>query len=181
MKVIKKLIWLGILIVLASILSILDRYISSIIMPLIPVIGSFIANIKIGLANLIILYIIEHFDLKYNLLGIILKSTIIGFIYGSMITFLIGLLGTILSFISMYIINKLLTGTHKYIFISIVGGFTHMLGQMIMVFIFYKVEFSINSLLLYSPFVLTIGIISGLCIGLIYDNIRKVLNNIIKQ
>ena len=50
------------------------------------------------------------------------------------------------------------------IFVSMVGGFTHTLGQVISSLIFYQ-NLNITSIILYSPFILIIGLISGLMIG----------------
>ena len=47
-----------------------------------------------------------------------------------------------------------------------VGGFTHSFGQICASLIFYQ-TFTIQSILLYSPLILLIGLVSGVLIGLI--------------
>ena len=68
------------------------------------------------------------------------------------------------------------------IFVSMAGGFSHSLGQIIASLTFYN-ALNINSFLLYSPLILTIGLISGVLIGLITFKLNDVIvkNNLLKN
>jgi len=180
-KSLRKIVYLSIIIAIAAILSYFDKMLSSVIFPIIPIIGPYIANIKIGFANLCILYIMYRFNFKESFIAVILKSIIIGFIYSSFISFLIGFIGTIISFLIMWIIKKDENKKTSIIVTSIMGGVFHMIGQLIVVFIYYGLEMLPHSVLLYMPITLLIGAITGLIIGFIYYLFISKLPNYIKE
>ena len=62
-----KIVSVAILVALASVLSLFDRYISSAFLSMFPTVLLIFPYFKIGIANIIILVIIYNFDFKYSL------------------------------------------------------------------------------------------------------------------
>lgn len=178
-----KIVSVAILVALASVLSLFDRYISSAFLSMFPTVLLIFPYFKIGIANIIILVIIYNFDFKYSLIAVILKSCILGlFALNGLTSFIIGFSGTILSYFVMYFLKKASNKSYFMIFVSMAGGFSHSLGQIIASLTFYN-ALNINSFLLYSPLILTIGLISGVLIGLITFKLNDVIvkNNLLKN
>ena len=166
-KTLLKIVIISILVSLAVVLSLFDRYISLAIINMFPMISLVFPYFKIGIANIVIVIIIYNYDIKYSLVSVILKSSILAlFAISGFTTFIIGFTGTILSYISMYLLQKINKKSWFMIFVSMVGGFTHSFGQICASLIFYQ-TFTIQSILLYSPLILLIGLVSGVLIGLI--------------
>jgi heptaprenyl diphosphate synthase len=181
-KIFRNIIYIAILMSLSVVLSLFDRYISLAILNLFPYITFIFPYFKIGIANIIILIIIYNYDFKFSLVAVILKSCILAiFAISGLTTFVIGFTGTILSFFVMYLLKKVNRKSTFMIFVSMVGGFTHTLGQVISSLIFYQ-NLNITSIILYSPFILIIGLISGLMIGLITFKLNDLIqkHNLLK-
>ena len=176
-QLIKKYITIAILVALAVVLSLFDRYISTAILSMFPTVAVVFPYFKIGLANIVIMIIIYNYEFKSSFLAIILKSCILGlFALSGFVTFIIGFTGTILSYFSMYFLRKLSKSNKFMIFVSLVGGFMHSFGQICASLLFYG-NFTISAILIYSPLVLLIGVVSGTLVGLITSK----LNNLIKK
>ena len=181
-KFFRNIIYISILISLSVVLSLFDRYISMAILNLFPYITFVFPYFKIGIANIVILIIIYNYEFKYSVVAVILKSCILAlFALSGVTTFIIGFTGTILSYFVMFILRKFNPKNTFMIFVSMVGGFTHTLGQVLSSLLFYQ-NLNINSIILYSPFILTIGLISGLLIGLITFKLNDIIqkHNLLK-
>lgn len=178
-----KIVRVAILVALASVLSLFDRYISGAFLSMFPGVLLIFPYFKIGIANIIILVIIYNFDFKYSLVSVILKSCILGlFALNGLTSFIIGFSGTILSYFVMYFLKKVSNKSYFMIFVSMAGGFSHSFGQICSSLMFYQ-TLNIQSFLLYSPFILLIGLISGILIGLITFKLNELIekNNLIKN
>ncbi len=181
-KFFRNIIYISILISLSVVLSLFDRYISMAILNLFPYITFVFPYFKIGIANIVILIIIYNYEFKYSVVAVILKSCILAlFALSGLTTFIIGFTGTLLSYFVMFILRKFNPKNTFMIFVSVVGGFTHTLGQVLSSLLFYQ-NLNINSIILYSPFILTIGLISGLLIGLITFKLNDIIqkHNLLK-
>ena len=88
---------IAILASLSSVISIFDKIIISCLVPYIP-------GIKLGLANVIVLYSIYNTNFKFASIEVLLKITIVSFIFGSVSSLIIGGISSILSFLVMYIL-----------------------------------------------------------------------------
>ena len=122
-KEFKKVIQISILVALACVFSLIDRLISNAILGLFPAVAAIVPSFKIGLANIVILFILYKYEIRYALTAVILKSVLLGFIYGSLVTFVIGFFGTVLSFSIMLFMVKIFKNTNLVVLISTVGGF----------------------------------------------------------
>ncbi len=157
----------------ACILSLLDRTLSNLLFSLVPL--PFIQYFKLGLANIVILLILINNDFKTSLLCVLIKVIMVGFIFSGFMNFMISFPGVILSFLIMYLFKKLLT--FKYlIFISMMGGITHILGQMIGIFAIYNLyEINLSSALIILPIFVVFGLVSGVFVGII----TKIVNDMV--
>lgn len=186
---IKSIVTIAVLISLSVVLSLFDKLISSGIISLFPFIALFIPSFKLGIANIVILIIIYNYKFGTSLLSIILKSVILG-LFSGYIALIIGFSGTILSFIAMYFLSRLLKGEKMIVFVSAIGGFTHSLGQIIAGFIINGFitlenikEAGIELVIIYSPLMLVLGVVTGIIVGLIAYRINKIIkkNGLIKS
>lgn len=164
---IKQITILGILTSLSVILSVVDKVVSSIAFAYLPV-------VKIGLVNIIIVIGLYTFDVKSSFLLAALKSVLTGLIFSSMMSFIIGGVGTVLSYFSMLIIKKILNQKVSTISVSVVGGLMHTLGQLIVVKIIYNLN---EEILLYGGWLALISIITGFIIGCIVNKLLQYKNS----
>lgn len=178
---IKTITLLSVLVALSCGFSVMDRLISNFIIASIPFIAVITPTFKIGLANIVILFCLYRLPLKQAIVVTLLKSVLISFVYGSLVTFIIGFSGTAFSFIIMSFLKNILRKEKYVIFISSVGGFTHTLGQITASAIFYGLFSTNKDLLLYLPFFLVLGIITGFIMGLIAEQLLKRFKKIEKE
>lgn len=187
-ELLKTMAIISALISLSVVLSLFDRQISQAIMSAIPALGMVVLNFKLGLANVVILIILYNYGFKYSLLAVVLKVAILGLFNPSGLPMSFG--GSLLSFFVMYLLIKVLVKPKYIFFVSMVGGFAHSLGQIIVGFAYYGI-FSmgegssfLQKILLYSPFMLLAGLLTGLLMGFVAKSVNKFLNEqhiIIKQ
>ena len=153
----KKIIHLAILAAVASIFSIVDRYVSGLIFPLIP-------GAKIGIANLVVLIAMMNFDFKESLIVVILKSLIGGLLFFGLTSFIIGGSASIISFFVMYLVMKLFKDKISMVGVSMCGGATHCLTQLFVIMIMYGMG---EVVFVYGLYLLIISIISSFVLGLL--------------
>ena len=167
---IKKIVTISVLISLACCLSYFDSYICSFI-----TMGAI--RYKLGLANIVIMVILYNYSFKTGIIAILLKTLIVGFLLGAngIITFVISFLGSMLSFLGMFLIKKCLTKSKFTPFIGLIGGFLHPIGQIIGAIIIYGFKAFFASSILTAPMMLVLGIITGILVGISSKQINKVL------
>jgi hypothetical protein len=149
---IKKLALYGMLIALAMILS----YIESLIPVLIPIPG-----IKLGLANLVVIICLYTLGGRAAIFVSIIRIFLIAFTFGNVAALMFAISGASLSLVCMLIaikLDKFSTGG-----ISIIGGISHNIGQILVAVIILK-----NALIFsYLPYLMIAGIVTGLLIGIL--------------
>ena len=139
---------------LFSAVAIIFGYVES----LIPVFAG-IPGIKLGLANLSVLYILIRYSMKEALVVSLIRILVIGFMFGNMFSILYSLAGALLSMTVMTILKK---RTSLSVFaISMAGGITHNIGQLIIAMMIVENR----SLLYYAPVLLISGVLTGFVIG----------------
>jgi len=135
---------------------------------LIPVFAG-IPGIKLGLANLSVLFILMRYSLKEALIVSGVRIIVIGFLFGNMFSIVYSLAGAILSLSVMAFLKRY---TKASIFaISMAGGISHNIGQLIIACLIVENR----SLLFYTPVLLISGILTGFLIGyLTTETLRRV-------
>lgn len=153
---------ISILVAVGLILSVVDKYLSSLILPFVPT--------KIGLANIVVLLSIYLFKVRESFVVALLKVLLAGFILGGFIAFIISLVGTLLSYLGMIIFKNLLKNSLSPVGVSVIGGFLHISGQLIastVLFSFYDI------VIYYGGVLILISLISSILIGLIVLKILR--------
>ncbi len=167
-KEIKIIAFLAILIALALVLSYVDSLIVvSFVVPIIRLPG-----IKLGLANIAIIYTLYKMGIKEAILVSLVRLVLSSILFGSITTFLYGLCGAILSLSVMIILKKLTS--FSLVAISIFGSIMHNIGQIIVaIFIMSTKEIG-----LYLPVLVISGIICGIAVGILSYLTLKYTKNI---
>ena len=153
----KKTAYLGLFLALALICS----YIES----LIPFYFG-IPGVKLGLTNIVVVMMLYCcIGAKEALLVSLLRIVLAGFMFGNMFSILYSLAGGILSFLIMYLLKRY-TGLHV-ISISAAGGISHNIGQL---FVAALVVENYN-ILYYASVLIIAGIITGIVIGIVAQEV----------
>lgn len=159
---IKKFTRLSLLLGLSVVLSIIESFI--------PIFNGYIPGIKIGLANIVILFVLYKFSFKDALYISILRVILVGITRTGLFStiFLFSLSGAILSIIFMYISKNYLK--LSIIGTSIIGSIFHSIGQIIMAILLMN---TIN-MIYYLPWILLFSLPTGLFTGIIS---KKLIDN----
>ena len=152
MKRNQKIALLGISVSIAIVLS----YIEAIIPSFVPIPG-----VKIGLANIAIMFIMYKLDILSATIVSAVRLVTVFLIFGGLVPFLYSVAGAALSLLVMYLMKRFTPFSE--IGVSVAGGVSHNVAQII-VAIFM---FSTGSLIYYLPVLLLSGTISGVLIGII--------------
>lgn len=130
--------------------------VESAIPPLAPIPG-----IKLGLANVITLWLLIYATSKDALAVLLMRILLASIIAGQFASFSYSLCGGLSCFLVMALLNRLL-GCEAIVFISIIGAIFHNIGQIAIAIVL----FSSLSVLAYLPALLFCGIITGCFTGL---------------
>lgn len=126
-----------------------------------------IPGIKLGLANLAILFILEKYTWKEAVLVSMVRILVIGFMFGNMFSILYSMAGAALSLTVMTFMKK--TSGFSLLGISVAGGVSHNIGQLIVAALIVENK----SLLYYAPVLIISGVITGLLIGILTGEVTK--------
>lgn len=126
-----------------------------------------IPGMKLGLANLAVLFILEKYTWKEAALVSAVRILVIGFLFGNMFSILYSLAGAALSLAVMTLMTKF--SGFSILGISVAGGVSHNIGQLIVAALIVEN----TSLLYYAPALLISGVVTGLLIGLLTGEVTK--------
>ena len=162
----KKIAILGLMLTLALVLGYVER--------LIPFnVG--IAGVKIGLANIIVLYGLKKYGLGSAMLVNILRIAIVNLLFGGVVSLVFSLFGGLLSTLAMYLVLKLkVFGT---VGVSAVGGTLHNLGQTLAAALLLGTPAVLNLL----PYLMVFGELSGILCGIAAKTLSRYLNKIMNE
>ncbi len=118
-----------------------------------------IPGVKLGLANLAVLFILMRYSLPEALLVSMIRILVIGFLFGNMFSLLYSLAGAVLSLLVMLLLKK--SGHFSIFGISMAGGISHNIGQL---FVAMLIVENVN-LIYYVPVLLLSGILTGFAVG----------------
>lgn len=152
----KKVAYLGVFMALALILSYVEA--------LIPFsVG--IPGVKLGLTNIVTVLMLYIATPVETFVLCVLRAILSGFMFGNAFSIIYSLAGCILSFFAMLLLKK--TDKFKIVSISVIGGVSHNIGQIIVA----SIVLSTYSVAYYVPVLLVAGTLTGLVIGLISEEI----------
>ena len=124
-----------------------------------------IPGMKLGLANLAVLFILEKYTWKEAALVSAVRIVVIGFMFGNLFSILYSLAGAALSLTVMDVLKK--HSDFSLIGISVAGGVTHNIGQLMVAMIVV----SNTSLMVYAPALLVAGVLAGVLIGILTKDV----------
>ncbi len=148
----QKLTFLGLFACLAIILS----YVESLLPPVL----SGIPGIKMGLPNIIIIFLLYKFSIKEAVTVSLIRLLTVALLFGHFVTLLYSLGGAILSLSAMWLLKK--TDKFSQVGVSIAGGVFHNLGQIIVAVL----VLSTKEIGFYMPILAVSGTVAGIIVGL---------------
>ena len=131
-----------------------------------------IPGIKLGLANLLIVIFLYKRNAKEALLLSVVRIVLAGFMFGSLFSILYSLAGGLLSLLVMNLLKN--SGKFSVMGVSIAGGVSHNLGQLVVAMAAVE-TYCVGY---YFPVLLVAGMLTGLLIGMIANEVLKRLKNI---
>ncbi|MCI6060977.1 MAG: Gx transporter family protein [Dorea sp.] len=131
-----------------------------------------IPGVKLGLANLIIVVALYKLPLQEVYLLSIVRIFLSGFIFGNYFSILYSLAGGLLSLSVMALLKR--RNSFSVMGISVAGGVFHNVGQMTVAMLVVE-TFSVAY---YFPVLMIAGLVTGLLIGILSNEMLKRLKNI---
>lgn len=131
-----------------------------------------IPGVKLGLANLIIVVALYKMRLRETYLLSVVRVLLSGFIFGNYFSIIYSLAGGLLSLTVMALLKK--KDGFSVMGISIAGGVFHNIGQLVVAMLVVE-TFSVAY---YVPVLLIAGMVTGLIIGIVANEMLKRLVNI---
>ena len=148
----KRIATMGLMVALAFILSYIEA-----LLPL----NIGIPGAKVGLANLVVMVTMFTLGERDAVIISLVRVILVGLTFGNMSMMMYSLAGAALSLIAMILVKKM--GKFTASGISVIGGVFHNVGQIIVaVFVL-----DTSSLFYYLPFLVIIGCVTGVIIGLL--------------
>ncbi|SDH26435.1 heptaprenyl diphosphate synthase [Pseudobutyrivibrio sp. 49] len=148
----RKIAYLGLLIALAFVLSYVE-----VLLPL----NIGIPGAKVGLANIVIVVALYTIGGKNAAMLSLVRVLLVGLTFGNFAMMLYSLAGAVLSFVMMYVAKR--TKKLSITGVSVIGGVFHNVGQIIVAIFVLET----SQLIYYLPFLIVIGTISGVVIGIL--------------
>ncbi len=126
-----------------------------------------VPGIKLGLANLAVILALYQYGWKEALLLNVMRVFLSGFLFGNLFMIMYSLAGALSSFFMM----NLLKGIKGYSLagVSMAGGVFHNIGQIVVAYFVTKTA----GIIFYLPALLISGILTGLLIGLLAEEIIR--------
>lgn len=131
-----------------------------------------IPGVKLGLANLVIVVAMYKMNKKQVYLLSVTRVVLAGFMFGNLFSIVYSLAGSLLSLAVMYGLKR--KESFSIMGISMAGGVFHNIGQLIVTMIVLE---SLN-LVYYASVLLSSGLITGIVIGIVSDEIMKRIKKI---
>lgn len=150
---IKKLSFLSIMTAFALVLSYLEF--------LLPPVYAAVPGVKIGLPNVIIIFLLYKFSLREAAFVSLVRIFLVTLLFGNAMTLLYSVAGAVLSLAVMFVFKKL--KFFSMVGISVLGAVFHNVGQIIVAALVLKTA----EIGFYMPILTVSGILAGIAVGLI--------------
>ena len=134
-----------------------------------PLLNGYIPGLRLGLANIVTLFILYQFGLKDALYIGILRVFLVGVLRTGIFstTFFFSLTGVLLSILFMYLAKRFFN--LSIIGVSIIGSIAHSTGQVLAsIFIL-----QMSSMIYYLPWLLLFSIPTGILVGILCKQLVK--------
>ena len=140
-----------------------------------PLFNGYIPGLKLGLANIVTLFIIYQFSLKDAFYVGILRVFLVGILRTGLFstTFFFSLSGVIFSIICMFLAKNFLK--LSIVGVSIVGSIAHSTGQVLTSILLLQM----SSMIYYLPWLLLFSIPTGVLVGIICKQLIKFYDEVL--
>ena len=161
----RRIALLGVLTSVALVLSYLEV--------MLPPISTAVPGIKMGLPNIIIIFLLYKFGLKEAVTVSLIRVFIVALLLGNVMTLAYSVAGAVLSLGLMTLFKKF--DFFSQVGVSIIGGISHNLGQILVaIFLFDTIQIGYYMIVLSIP-----GTIAGVVIGIISSILVKKLEKLV--
>ena len=148
---VKKLTFLSVLSSLAIILSFVES--------LLPPIWSAVPGIKMGLPNIVIIFLLYKFSVREAVVVSVIRLLIVGLLFGNFMTFLYSFAGAFLSLTVMWLLKRI--RKFSQVGVSIAGAASHNLAQVIVAILVLGTK----EIGFYMPVLAVSGTVAGIFVG----------------
>ncbi len=157
----KKLTRMSMLLSISIVLGIIESFL--------PLFDGSIPGLKIGLANIVIIFTLYTYGLKEAILISIIRVFVIGLLRTGLFNypFFFSLSGAFVSVVVMYLLKKI--KIFSIVGISVCGALSHNLAQIFTSYFLLKV----NSVFIYLPYLLIFSIPTGIIVGIVSKSLLK--------
>ena len=131
-----------------------------------------IPGVKLGLANLVIVLALYKMGTGEAYLLSVVRGLLTGFLFGNYFSIIYSLAGGLLSLSVMALLRK--NGGFSVMGVSLAGGVFHNIGQLIVAMLVVETF----NVIYYVPVLLIAGMLTGLLIGIVSNEMLKRLVNI---
>lgn len=135
-----------------------------------------IPGVKLGLANIAVMYTLISYGKKEAVSLSIAKSILAGATRG-FTAFLLSFCGSMLSIIVIILLLVLFKNKLSYIIVSVFGAVCHNLGQLTAVYFIMNTY----SILYYLPILIVSGVIMGIITGILLKTLLPVISTVTKK
>lgn len=162
---IKKFTRLSLLLALSVALNIIESYL--------PFLNGIIPGLKLGLANIVSLFVLYQFGVQDCLYISVLRVFLVGILRTGIfsLAFFFSFAGSIFSVIAMFFGKKI--GRLSIIGVSVLGSIFHSIGQVVMAILLLQM----NSMIYYLPWLLLFSIPTGIFVGIVCKPLIKYYDN----
>lgn len=119
-----------------------------------------VPGVKVGLPNIIIIFVLYRIGIKEAIAVSFARIFLNTLLFGNPLTLIYSLAGGFLSIMSMIILKK--SGKFSELGVSVIGGITHNVGQIIIAILIMET----TQISLYLPVLVLTGILAGICVGM---------------
>lgn len=147
----KKLVTLAVTISVAMILSFVESRIPAFVA---------IPGVKVGLANIAVIFALYKMGWREAISVSVIRVLLVALLFGSVVSLAYSIAGAVISLSLMILLKKL--GIFTEVAVSVVGGITHNIGQILIAFLLLET----SVVFYYLPFLLVSGVIAGIAVGI---------------
>ena len=151
MKKTKKLTTLAVTVSVAMILSFVESRIPAFVA---------IQGVKVGLANIAVIFALYKMGWREAIAVSIVRVFLVALLFGSAVSLAYSIAGAVISLSLMILLKKL--GIFTEIAVSVVGGISHNIGQILVAFLIFDTD----AVFYYLPFLMVSGVIAGIAVGI---------------
>ena len=147
----KKLVTLAVTISVAMILSFVESRIPAFVA---------IPGVKVGLANIAVIFALYKMGWREAISVSVIRVFLVALLFGSVVSLAYSIAGAVISLSLMILLKKL--GIFTEVAVSVVGGITHNIGQILIAFLLLETKV----VFYYLPFLMVSGVIAGIAVGI---------------